>query len=82
MIVLNKKLLSKFKGKEFKIINLKEITGKREISQWYRERERERERELPESPHFLSFSRVFIENYSGFHPLRIWSLIFQRKCFD
>ena len=34
MIALNKKLLSKFKGKEFKIINLKEITGEREISLW------------------------------------------------
>ena len=33
MIALNKKLLSKFKGKEFKIINLKEIIGEREISQ-------------------------------------------------
>ena len=33
MITLNKKLLSKFKGKEFKIINLKKIIGEREISQ-------------------------------------------------
>ena len=58
MIALNKKLLSKFKGKEFKIINLKEIIGEREISQLL-EREKDpmgsvlqREREEKASPFF------------------------------